>query len=157
MRRTTRSYRFAAVAIALLSNACYTYGATGLGNAMAPDTRITARLTTRAMVNHESQIGPDVEHVEGRIARTTADSVELHVLRTRNRAGDWTGWSGESVTFARDDFAEARERRFSRGRTILAVGVLAAVTVAAVAVDLFGFGGLLSGSDPRPQPQPNPG
>jgi hypothetical protein len=98
-----------------------------------------------------------VERVEGIMAHAQGDSIELRVLRTRSRSGDWTDWRGESVTFGVDDFATAGQRRFSRGRTAVAIGAVTAVLIAVITTDLFGIGGRLSGNDPRPIPPVNPG
>ena len=157
MARRGRGFRVVAIVMALSSNACYTYGGRGVAANLPPDRRVGAWLTTRASVNHESSIGPDVERVEGIVARATGDSVSLRVLRTRTRNGDWTTWSGEPVSFGMNDFASIGERRLSRARTAIAVGALTAVIVMAITTDLFGFGGLLGGSDPRPIPPQNPG
>lgn len=157
MRSRNRVYRGLAIAMALLSNACYTYGSSGLASGLVPETKMAARLTPRGTVNYEPRIGPDVERVEGILARTTGDSVELRVQKTLNRNGDWMTWGGEPVTFNVNDFAAVGQRRFSRGKTAFALAGLAAVVFFAFRADLFGFGGGPSSSDPRPIPPGNPG
>ena len=143
--------------MALLSNACYTYTSSGFPVNAPTETRVAGRLTTRATVTYESLVGPEVERVEGFLARANGDSVELRVLRTRTRTGEWATWKGEPVMFGVTDFASSGQRRFSRGRTALAVGALGAVLVLAITTNLFGFGGKPSSLDPRTIPPENPG
>jgi hypothetical protein len=157
MKHTSAPYRSLAIAMALLSNACYTYGSSGLATRLIPDAKVAARLTARGTVNYEPRIGPDVERVEGVLARTAGDSVELRVQKTLNRNGDWMTWGGEPVTFNVNDFAAVGQRRLSRGKTALALAGLAAVVTIIFRTDLLGFGGGPSSSDPRPIPPGNPG
>lgn len=157
MHRMTKRFRIAAIAMALLSNACYTYGSTGIAPRADPETRVAAQLTTRAMADNEVRIGADIERVEGIVTEARGDSIEMRVLRTRNRGGDWVAWKGEVVAFGVNDFASFRERRFSRVRTAVGVAALASVVILALTTDLLGFAGPLSGSDPRPIPPGNPG
>ena len=157
MYRMTRKFRVGAIVMALLSNACYTYGSSGVAPGTAPDTRVAAELTTRAMADYEPRIGPGIERVEGILTQARGDSIEMRVLRTRNRDGDWAAWKGEVVAFGTNDFASIRERRFSRMRTAVGVAALATVVILALTTDLLGFAGPLSGSDPRPIPPGNPG
>jgi hypothetical protein len=157
MRRITPLRRGLVITLAVLSNACYSYSSTGLGSATPPDTRIAASLTTRATVNLEGRLGPDVERVEGVLSRMAGDSVEMRLQRTLNRRGEWMTWGGESVRFGPNDFASVGQRRFSRGRTVLAVGAFAALVVLGLNLDLIGLPGSGRSTDPRPIPPVNPG
>jgi hypothetical protein len=157
MRRTNLGYRALAIAMALLSNACYTYASSGLATGLPPETRVAARLTSRATADYERQLGPDVERVEGTLTRVTPDSVELRLEKTLNRNGDWTTWGGEAVSFGSKDLATVGQRRFSRTKTLIAVGGLLAAVILMLSTDLLGFGGTAGSSDPRPIPPGNPG
>jgi hypothetical protein len=157
MKRTHPVFRATAIAMALLTNACYSYTSTDVRPGLTPDTQVSLELTSRAMAENQIRLGADVERVVGTVARATTDSIELRVLRTLARDGAWTIWSGEPVAFSSNDFARVGERRFSRGRTAIAVGGLLVAVVLALTTDLIGFGDSNSGSDPRPIPPVNPG
>lgn len=157
MRRITPFRRGLVVILAVLSNACYSYTSSGLGTATPPQTRVAGQLTSRATADLEGSLGPDVERVEGTLNRVSGDSVEVRVQRTLNRRGEWTTWGGEPVAFSANDFATVGQRRFSRGRTALAVGALAALVVLGFNFDLLGWAGSGRSTDPRPIPPVNPG
>lgn len=156
MKRRGRLHRGLAIAMALMTNGCYTFAPRGPAVDLPLDARVAARLTTRASADYVERLGPDVDRVDGTIARVSGDSVELRVLRTRNRDGDWAMWSGEPVTFGVNDFSAVGERRFSRSRTFVAAGAMIAAVVLILTSDLFGLGGEGS-SEPRPIPPENPG
>ena len=156
MKRMSRCHRTVAIGMAVLSNACYTYIPNGPATGLMADSKVAARLTTRASADYEGRIGADVERVEGIVSRSSADSIELRVTRTRNRDGDWTSWSGERVAFGVNDFSSVGQRQFSRTRTILAASAFIAAAVAFLTTDLFGIGDDRT-TDPRPIPPEIPG
>ena len=144
------------IALAVLSNACYSYTSRGTAIELPANAKVAGDLTSRAMADREILIGANVERVEGTLVRATGDSVELRLRRTLGRQGAWTTWSGEAVTFGKNDFATFGERRLSRTRTAVAVGGMLAAVILALTTDFYGFGDIGS-SDPRPIPPVPPG
>lgn len=86
-------------------------------------------------------MGPGIDRISGTLLQQHDTSYVVSVHRIRRLNGDHQRWSGETVQIRREYVQAASERRLSKGRTI-ALGVAAAVGLAAVVfgTDLLGSG-----------------
>lgn len=147
--------RVALIPLWLLSSGCFSYTRVGI-DAVPQGARVSADLTTRGAADYEARLGNDVLLVEGTLADFRADSVVLHVERTRSRDGTWIRWSGERVAIEQEAVATLRQRKFSIVRTAIATAGIVAAIVVSLTSDLVG-GGDGRGDPPGPRPDPNPG
>jgi hypothetical protein len=129
--------RFAiAAAVCLLSVGCYTYrpleGVEASGGPTA-GTKLEARLTKAGSAALVSQLGADVQSVEGLVVAADSTAVTLAVeatetTRARNQ------WKGEHVTLPRESIASIGLRKLSVPRTALVGGIAGGGIVAAAAI-----------------------
>jgi hypothetical protein len=99
---------------------CYTF--TPAAGELAPGARAAYTVTDRGRVALADQVGPGVMRIEGTIVQNTGSEYVLAVSRVRLLDGSASRWAGERVTLAHDHVANSFERRFSKGRTALAIG-----------------------------------
>jgi hypothetical protein len=132
---------------------CYVY--TPVAGSVAPATYVALDITDRGRVGLGDLIGPAARRVEGVVKSETDSIFSLNVASVGYLNGQSNRWSGEPLTVRKDFITNVRERRFSKGRTIMASGsVVGGILVFALTRGLFGFGG----SDERPPgdgPDPN--
>jgi hypothetical protein len=91
---------------------------------------VALRLNDRGRVAMENALGPSVDRVEGAVVRGTDDEYVLAVSTVATLDGNSSRWAGEQVTLRREFVRDETERRFSRGRTIAAVGAGVAAVAA---------------------------
>lgn len=141
------------VAMTTVVAGCYSYVPSTI-SAIPTGAHISADLTARGTVGHESQLGGEAQAIEGIMSRPRmSDSVEILLTRIRNRNGSWTTWTREPVVFSHTEFASVRQRKLSMGRTTAAAGAFAGLFAVMVAADIFGLGGD-GGGEGKPDPGP---
>jgi len=137
VRRVSR-----ACSVALVSNmvaGCYMY--TPLPTLVpTPQTSVALTLSDQGRVGAGPTIGAGVARVEGAVIGSTDSDFTLRVAAITDLSGRQSRWSGETVTLQRAWVGNAYERRFSRSRTYVLVGALAAGFVT-FAVTRHWFGG----------------
>lgn len=99
-------------------------------------------------------VGAEVRSINGRLVQSTDSALVLAVTSVDHLRGLPDRWGGESITVPRDYIATVGERRLSRGRTAVILGIVAvAVAVASrIAIEGFGTGG--GGGDRPPGEEP---
>ena len=124
-----QSVRFAASTILFLG-ACYT--AHPLESPLPqPAAIIVAQLTDSGVVAMANAIGPGAEEVEGVVSSADATMWNLNVIRVDHRGGSSVMWNHELVPFPRYALTSVSEKKFDRGKSWLAGGLLAAGAFAA--------------------------
>jgi len=119
--------------------ACYTY--TPLPTlAPTPQASVALTLSDQGRVGAGPTMGAGVARVEGALIGSTDSDFTLRVAAITDLRGRQTRWSGETVTLQRAWVGNAYKRRFSRSRTYVLVGALAAGFVS-FAVTRHWFGG----------------
>jgi len=127
---------------------CYSYTPLPVV-APAPRTRVALVLSDQGRVGAGPAVGSGVARVEGALLGSTDSDYTLRVAAVTDIRGAKTRWSGETITLQRPWVGNAYERRFSKSRTYVLVGALAAGFIAfAVNRDLFGGGGPLTETPP---------
>lgn len=121
---------------------CYTYGAVREGQ-LAPGAQAAFALTDRGRTALGEQIGPRVLQVEGTLLEDTGASYLVRVSAVRSIDGSRARWGGERITINHGDVESIRRRRFSRGKTAVAIGaVTTGIVVFAITrnISVFGIG-----------------
>jgi hypothetical protein len=95
------------------------------------------------------RLGPGVTRVEGQVTEATPDEYVVAVRSISQINGGRTAWSGEPVHLRREYVSRTEERKLSRGRTALAIGVAAGAFVAALLTRslIGGSGGVREGGN----------
>ena len=128
--------------------ACYTYVPVEV-SALPPGAEVTMAVTDRGRVALTEAVGPGVRRIGGNVMSATDTSVVLAVSSVQHiDLGVPVRWAGERVVVSRDFVSEIREKRLSRSRTAIMVGLVLAGAVAASFVAIEGFGG----DDPSNKP-----
>jgi hypothetical protein len=118
----------------------------------APGTRLVIELTDAGRVAMANQMGSDVARFESRLVRQTDSAYLLSVSLVVGAWGAQTRWNGEQVALRTDYVRTIGERRFSAGRTALAVAGATASAMAFVLTRSLLGGGISSDPNDRPSP-----
>ena len=121
-----------------LLGACYVYQPAPA--ALQPQQKVSMVLSDYGRLEASRQIGPQTLKVEGSIISSDDTAYLMSVSSVKPITGSWVRWSGEQVSMRRDYVAMLYERRFSKGRTALFSGAVAALFVLAAKTRLFGIG-----------------
>lgn len=125
--------------------ACYTYAPQYAG-APAPGDQMGFVLTDQGRVALADRIGSGVTRVTGRLDSVDGDDYVVAVDGVETIGNGSAHWTGERVHIRKDYVAGVQARKFSRGRTALAVGIAAGVVGALIgAASLAGYGFLGGG------------
>jgi hypothetical protein len=125
----------AAAAVCLLSVGCYTYRPLEGVEASGPTAgaKVEARLTKAGSAALVSQLGADVQSVEGLVVAVDSTAMTLAVEATET-ARARNQWKGEHVTLPRASIASIGLRKLSVPRTALVGGIAGGGIVAAAAI-----------------------
>lgn len=125
----------------LVLSACYTTRLTTAPR-LAPGDRVALDVNDQGRTALGDRIGPEIRRLGGTFVGESNGEVELRVTDVTDLNGTRTAWSGETIRLRREHVRDLYARRFSRARTAIAVGVVAAGLVAFIATrGLFGLGG----------------
>lgn len=104
---------------------------------------VAVGITDRGREAMTPLVGSDVRRINGRVVQSTDTALVLSVTSVDHLRGLPDRWGGESIAVPRDFISTVGERRLSRGRTAIVLGVVAAAAVAAtrIALEAFGTGG----------------
>lgn len=144
-----RALRIASSAVLLAaSTGCYVYAPSGTGP--QPGQQVALVITDQGRVALASQVGAGVTQLAGTLVSISDGEYLLRVTDVRFLQGN-ARWSGERVVVRQDHVSGVLHRRFSKGRTLVAVTTaVVSASVLLVARDLIGFG------TPGRSPTPNP-
>lgn len=140
--------------LALLLSGCYAQIPLESGApAPAPGTRVVIELSDQGRVGMDRQVGAEVASVEGALVSRSDTSYVLAVSAIVGLRGSVSRWQGERVTVRPEFVRRLSERRFSMGRTVVAVGVASAGFLAFV-VSRSLLGGGNDGGPGKEDPPP---
>lgn len=132
----------------LLLGGCYQYSTVPL-DTLAPSQEVRVRITGEQSDRLEEAMGGQVSRVvEGRVARLLEETLLLEVDLVTAEAGTRSLRLAQRVDLPFAGILEVEERSFSRGRTVLFVGVGAAVVGVALATWVIRSGGETRGELP---------
>ena len=118
---------------------CYTYAIAP--TAPAPGVRLALDLNDLGRQQLAEHVGPGIARIDGWVVSFADSEYTLRVERTINVAGGTVPWSGEQVIVRTAWVGQAREKRFSKQRTIAAAGLVAVGVVGFLATrGLLGAG-----------------
>jgi hypothetical protein len=151
-----RGRRPRAVPVLLLTTwslvGCYRY----VPVAQTPNDPISGRvilvLNPRGAEAVRGVLGENMRRIDGVIARATNDSLYLRADYTQSLTGERIPNFGTPVTVARADLLSFEVQRYSKKRSWLVVGAIAAVIVAVVSSIRLGSSGGAGDNGPTPPP-----
>lgn len=116
---------------------------------------VAVSITDRGREVMTPLVGANVRRINGRVVSSTDTALVLAVTSVDHLRGEPDRWGGENVAVPRDFISTVGERRLSRGRTAIVLGVVAVgVAVASrIAIEGFGTG---NGGGERPPPEGPP-
>ena len=119
----------------------------------APGTNLSLVLNDEGRAETARQVGPYTMRVEGQLVEATPTDYVLSVREVVDIRGAHSRWTGETLPLPRTYVMSTYEKRFSRAKTLLLVGVVTAGFVAlARSFKILGFGGPNGAGNP---PDPN--
>lgn len=115
---------------------CYTYRQVAEGT-LPPGSNVVLGITDRGRQEVGESVGPGALRIRGHLVSATDSSYVLRVSSVQFINGRTTKWSGEQVVVSRDHVGSIAEQRYSRARTWMTIGgVAAGVALAATAISL---------------------
>jgi hypothetical protein len=99
-------------------------------------------------------VGANVRRINGRVVSSSDTALVLAVTSVDHLRGEPDRWGGENIAVPRDFISTVGERRLSRGRTAIVLGVAAVAVAVASRIALEGFG--TGGGGERPPPDGPP-
>ena len=140
-------------AVTTVNTACYQYVPVS-GPAPEAGNKVEFLVTDEGRVNLRDQFGPGVDRVEGLLLERNGDQYLLSVSRVRSVGGETAHWTGEQVRIPQLAIARVHEQKFSRKKTLMAVGGAALAAVAFIASrSLLGGGNESQPGPPGPPPE----
>ena len=121
-RRTWVRALASGVACLQLAAACYNYLPAVNASTPVQGDRLSFDISDAGRVQVAEKFGTGVINIEGRVAEVTPDELALDVYAVTTIGGGRGRWNGERVRIPRSAVARTHERKFSRGKTALAVG-----------------------------------
>lgn len=133
-----------ALAAALLlppTTGCFAYAAASPAGGPVPGRAVELTINDAGRVGLAPLLGPGVLRVAGTLA-AAADSDYVVNVATVDAIGSGTAtWGGDTVRVRRNYVDSLTERRFSRGRTAIAVAAVTALIASIATRSLNGIGG----------------
>jgi len=105
--------------------ACYSLQPIG-GVSPAVGSQVGFDITDAGRVALGGTMGPEIDQVEGTLLEATNGDYVLSVSGVKMLRGGHQAWTGERVQIKKEHVSRTYERRFSKGRTLVFAGVLAA-------------------------------
>ena len=144
--RSPRLCSWGSALLPALVAGCYTYAPLSALEPV-PETQVALVLSDVGRVGAGTGMGPGIARVEGALIGSTDSEYTLRIAGVTDIRGRESRWSGEQVSLRRTWVGNAYERRFSKARTYLLVGVLTAgLATFVVTRHLFGIGSLAGSS-----------
>lgn len=113
------------VALLLVSSACQRYVPLELTpRALGSDVRLN--LSESAATTSFARIGSRIQQAEGRLLYASDSTLAIGVSAVTRTNGVEDAWSGDTVVFQRSQVIDVEQRKISRSRTLLSLGVLVA-------------------------------
>ncbi len=117
MRRIATVVGWAAVVIS--SAGCYSLQLSQ-GTQLPVGSQVALDITDAGRVTLGGQMGPEIVQVEGRLFAAEADEYVIAVSHVKLLRGGEQVWQGERVRVRKEHVSRVYERRFSRGRSVVA-------------------------------------
>lgn len=126
----------AAVGVLHVCTACYSYAP--VKSTPEPGAQVALEVTDEGRVALNEKIGPGVVRLEGTLAGVEGDELLVDADAARQVRGYVSDLGGVRVRLPQKYVTRMDERRFSRSRTLLVVGGIAAIVVGFFATKISG-------------------
>lgn len=144
----------AAVALGMVSGACYRYVPAPL-TAVSPSEEVHVRITEAAAKRLVNELGTYTTELEGQVARDRSDSISVTVAIGREYQGVALEGGRQVLFLGPTEVVGVRRRQLSRQRTVIVTaGTVVGVALMAVAVKQWGDPNTTV-VEPPPPPPPN--
>jgi hypothetical protein len=127
---------------------CYTLEPSSVA-VPAPTTRLAFAINDVGRVALGGSMGPELRRVEGNLQSKEGDDYFVKVAGVELLQGGFQSWAGETVRINSSYVSAVYEKKFSKGKTALALGSVAAL------VALASSRGIRSFVDPRDDGTPS--
>jgi len=124
--------------IGLLTTSCYTLQPSASA-VPAPGTRLAFAINDVGRIALGGSMGPELRQVEGHLQAKEGDEYLVNVSGVELLQGGYQAWAGETVRLKSSYVSAIYEKKFSPGRTALAVGSVALLASALVSKDFRSF------------------
>ena len=124
------------VGVLHLCTACYSY--VPVRSTPPPGAQVALEVTDEGRVALNDKVGPGVVRLEGTLAGMEGDELLLDASAVRQLRGYITDLGGVRVRLPQRYVTRMDERRFSRTRTMLVIGGVAAIVVGFFATKIAG-------------------
>ena len=141
----------AALALASVGPLTGCYAGQTLVTAPTAGMRVEVDLNDRGRVAYGERIGQSAARIEGTVEAVSDSAYTVRVANVRYLNGQSDAWGSEKLTVSREYVTRVRERRFSRSRTALLAGGIAAAVIGFV-TSLVLSGGASGELPDRPPP-----
>lgn len=134
--------------VGVLVSGCFTYTPM-IGATPVPGQRLALTISDQGRATVANQVGSGVIRVNGTLVSAMNGEYVVAVSDVVSISGT-SRWAGERLSISKDHVAGISQRRFSKGRTFVAVGATVIAVGAFIATrGLFGIG--------SPEPEPGGG
>lgn len=122
-----------------LQMACYSYAPLQTV-APVPPRQVGVVINDRGRTLLGDRVGALVDRIDGQVVSIDSQKLVMHVYRVTDLRGTGSTWTGEEVSIPREGILGFRERKLSKFKVLLLVGVaaLAVVGFLGSSLDLFG-------------------
>lgn len=117
--------KLAVILAAFALGGCYSYVPAAGPEALRDGGKVRVYLTDQGVLNVADRLGPGVAVLEGDVLSARTDSIILAVRHLKTRTRGEVLWNGETFTVPRSQVALLEGQRFSRWRSIAALGLVA--------------------------------
>ena len=115
----------------------------------APGTRLALAINDVGRVALGGSMGPELRRVEGNLKSKEGDDYVVNVAGVELLQGGFQAWAGETVHINSSYVSAVYEKKFSKGKTALALGTVA------VGIAMLSSRGIRSFIDPRDDGTPS--
>ena len=124
--------------IGLLTTSCYTLQPSAAA-VPAPGTRLAFSINDVGRVALGGSMGPELRQVEGNLQAKDGDDYVVSVRGVELLQGGYQTWAGETVRIKSSYVSAIYEKKFSAGKTAMAVGGAALLVSLALSKDFRSF------------------
>jgi hypothetical protein len=112
--------------IGLLASGCYSLHPTSVA-VPEPGTKLAFAINDVGRVALAGSMGPELRRVEGSLQSKDGDDYVVNVSGVELLQGGYQTWAGETVRINSSFVSAVYEKKFSKGKTAIAVGAVAVV------------------------------
>lgn len=143
------------VATAFWTSGCYSY-LPQTGSEVTLNSIVAADITDAGRIALGERVGPEVKSIQGKVVEQSDTAIRVLVSQVTYLNGMENQWQGQEVSLRTQDVKSFTKRTFSRSRTVIAIGAIAAgLLLTFLSLDFLGLTSGDSGRDKPGEPPPS--